>query len=151
MHRLPCTEIFVSKMHCVDSIVPSFSLTPAACSLVDKSGDDDIEDQIAFPLYDENFKPVELLVPPRQPRSTGSFTVPRAFTGTFIPIAIMESSGLVERVADDSAVQPLPSRHVNYLSHNWKEEDIWSSWRFIVSKRKGYDNSVRLENASWRT
>jgi hypothetical protein len=63
----------------------------------------------------------------------------------------MESSALMERAADDSAVQPLPSRHVDYLSHNWKEEDIWSSWRFIVSAQKGYDDRVRLENASWRT
>ncbi|PVH68229.1 hypothetical protein DL98DRAFT_522872 [Cadophora sp. DSE1049] len=44
-----------------------------------------------------------------------------------------------------------PSRHVDYLCHNWKEEDIWSSRKHIVSKRKAYCNSARLENALWRT
>jgi hypothetical protein len=37
------------------------------------------------------------------------------------------------------------------LSHNWKEEDIWSSWKHIVSAKGQYNNSARLENASWRT
>lgn len=52
---------------------------------------------------------------------------------------------------DDTAVRTLPSRHVDYLSHNWKEEDIWESWKYIVSRRGDYTNSARLENASWRT
>ena len=52
---------------------------------------------------------------------------------------------------DDTAIRIEPTRHVDYLSHNWKEEDIWSSWRHIVGKRKAYSNSLRLENASWRT
>ncbi|CAK7232790.1 protein phosphatase regulator [Sporothrix bragantina] len=57
-----------------------------------------------------------------------------------------------EHVAeDDTAVRAMPSRHVDYLSHNWKEEDIWESWKYIVSRRGDYSNSARLENASWRT
>ena len=52
---------------------------------------------------------------------------------------------------DDTAVESQPSRHVDYLSHNWKEEDIWASWRHITGKRKILDNWQRLENASWRT
>ncbi|AEO54152.1 hypothetical protein MYCTH_2296372 [Thermothelomyces thermophilus ATCC 42464] len=56
-----------------------------------------------------------------------------------------------ERAEDDIAVRPLPSQHVDYLSHNWREEDIWSSWKLIVSRRGDYSNAARLENASWRT
>ena len=57
-----------------------------------------------------------------------------------------------EHVAeDDTAIRAIPSRHVDYLSHNWKEEDIWESWKYIVSRRGDYSNSARLENASWRT
>ncbi|KAL2199797.1 hypothetical protein P885DRAFT_29544 [Corynascus similis CBS 632.67] len=56
-----------------------------------------------------------------------------------------------ERAEDDIAVRPLPSQHVDYLSHDWREEDIWSSWKLIVSRRGDYSNSARLENASWRT
>jgi hypothetical protein len=48
-------------------------------------------------------------------------------------------------------VRSEPSHHVDYLSHEWKEEDIWSSWRHIVEHRKVYGERSRLENASWRT
>ncbi|PVH69731.1 hypothetical protein DL98DRAFT_522027, partial [Cadophora sp. DSE1049] len=48
-------------------------------------------------------------------------------------------------------VRDQPSRHVDYLCHDWKEEDIWSSWKHVVSKRKANSNSARLENALWRT
>lgn len=54
-------------------------------------------------------------------------------------------------VHDDSDLQYEPSRHVDYLSHDWKESDISACWRSIVSKRKDVTNSARLENASWRT
>lgn len=53
--------------------------------------------------------------------------------------------------ADDTSVETEPDRHVDYLSHEWREEDIWSSWRYTVSRRNAYSNGVRLENASWRT
>jgi len=54
-------------------------------------------------------------------------------------------------VVDDTAVKQEPKQHVDYLSHDWREEDIWSSWRHIVSQRKVYGQKSRLENASWRT
>ena len=52
---------------------------------------------------------------------------------------------------DDTAIRHQPTHHVDYLSHAWREEDIWSSWRHIVSQRKVYGERSRLENASWRT
>ncbi|KAK3362102.1 hypothetical protein B0T24DRAFT_104361 [Lasiosphaeria ovina] len=61
------------------------------------------------------------------------------------------SPDVLERAEDDIAIRAQPSRHVDYLSHNWREEDIWSSWKHIVSRRGDYSNSARLENASWRT
>jgi fibrillarin-like rRNA methylase len=54
-------------------------------------------------------------------------------------------------VADDTMIREEPSRHVDYLSHDWREEDIWASWRHIVSQRRVYGEKSRLENASWRT
>ncbi|KAI9662132.1 MAG: hypothetical protein M1831_002828 [Alyxoria varia] len=54
-------------------------------------------------------------------------------------------------VADDTAIRREPSKQVDYLSHNWREEDIWSSWKHIVSSRRIYGERSRLENASWRT
>lgn len=53
--------------------------------------------------------------------------------------------------ADDTAVHEEPSRQVDYLSHDWQEEDIWQSWRHIVANRKVFGERSRLENASWRT
>jgi Fungal protein of unknown function (DUF1752) len=61
------------------------------------------------------------------------------------------SSEVPQAVNDDQAIEDQPTRHVDYLSHDWREEDIWSSWRYIVARRNVYSNSVRLENASWRT
>jgi Fungal protein of unknown function (DUF1752) len=58
---------------------------------------------------------------------------------------------LIERPEDDTAARMLPVRHVDYLSYEWSEEDLWSTWKHIVSERSAYDNSVRLENASWRS
>jgi hypothetical protein len=52
---------------------------------------------------------------------------------------------------DDTAVKHRPTQHVDYLSHDWREEDIWSSWRYITSRRGEFANAPRLENASWRT
>jgi Fungal protein of unknown function (DUF1752) len=47
---------------------------------------------------------------------------------------------------------PPPDRQVDYLSYDWQEPDIWSSWRYIRKERTGYlQNAARLENASWRT
>ena len=61
-----------------------------------------------------------------------------------------EDYGTVNPI-DDSSLHYEPSRHVDYLSHDWKESDISASWRYIVLRRKDVANSARLENASWRT
>ena len=58
---------------------------------------------------------------------------------------------LPSKVNDDQALETEPTRHVDYLSHEWREEDIWSSWKYIVHRRKDINNCTRLENASWRT
>ena len=55
------------------------------------------------------------------------------------------------QAADDTSIEEEPSRHVDYLSHEWREEDIWASWRYVTARRSDYSNGVRLENASWRT
>jgi hypothetical protein len=34
--------------------------------------------------------------------------------------------------ADDTSLEDEPSRHVDYLSHEWREDDIWPSWRYVV-------------------
>ena len=49
-------------------------------------------------------------------------------------------------------IQRPPEICVDYLSHDWKEEDdIWTSWKVMSKQKKEISNGVRLENASWRT
>ena len=68
------------------------------------------------------------------------------------PSSMPETPSLVSPpAADDTFLEMEPSRHVDYLSHTWKEEDIWSSWRYVTSRKHVYSNGIRLENASWRT
>lgn len=137
-----------------DSAAPSFSSTPASSLSLDANCDDEEdEDQIVFPSYDDvgYYGQVEDLEPPASPRTGDSYTVSPTSNSTSTNVSRPESPDPIEHPQDDTAVRTQPSRHVDYLSHNWKEEDIWSSWKHIVSKRKAYTNSARLENASWRT
>jgi hypothetical protein len=137
-----------------DSTAPSFSSTPASSLSLDATQEnDDKDDPIAFPSYDDVgfFEPAEELEPPLSPQNGDSYTVSPTSNSTSTTVSRPISPDPIEHAEDDSAVRSQPSRHVDYLSHNWKEEDIWSSWKLIVSKRKAYNNSARLENASWRT
>lgn len=52
---------------------------------------------------------------------------------------------------DDLDLVAEPSRHVDYLSHQWDVDDISKSWRYVILRRKNVANAARLENASWRT
>lgn len=136
-----------------DSTAPSFSSTPASSLSLDAPRDElDKEEPILFPSYNDvgYFEETEDLEPPLSPQNGDSYTVSPASYSSTNP-SRPHSPDRVEHAEDDSAVRSQPSRHVDYLSHNWKEEDIWSSWKLIVSKRKAYNNSARLENASWRT
>ncbi|KAM0714850.1 hypothetical protein Q7P37_009314 [Cladosporium fusiforme] len=72
-------------------------------------------------------------------------------SNTTVSDTTASDSPLPTPVADDTAIKQEPSQHVDYLSHDWREEDVWSSWRHIVSQRKVYGQQSRLENAAWRT
>ena len=62
-----------------------------------------------------------------------------------------DSDAIMRVSADDSMAREEPSRHVDYLSHDWNAEDLWATWSHIVSQRKVYGEISRLENAVWRT
>ncbi|KAK3945299.1 protein phosphatase type 1 complex subunit Hex2/Reg1 [Diplogelasinospora grovesii] len=111
------------------------------------------EDHIHLPCYDDvdYYKQAEGLESAPSSRADHSHLASPndqdESTGTSRP----GSPEACERAEDDISLRPQPSRHVDYLSHNWREEDIWSSWKLIVSRRGDYANAARLENASWRT
>ncbi|KAK7952178.1 uncharacterized protein PG986_007906 [Apiospora aurea] len=133
-----------------DSVTPSYSSTPATSLSLDGHCEDD---DILLPTYDDNpyFAPLEDLEAPASPRTGDSYPVSPVDHGTPTTPSRPDSPELTDHAEDDTFVTHHPTQHVDYLSHNWREEDIWSSWRYIVSKRGEYSNASRLENASWRT
>ncbi|KAI0003989.1 protein phosphatase type 1 complex subunit Hex2/Reg1 [Xylariaceae sp. FL0662B] len=140
-----------------DSSNPSYSSTPATNLSLDGQCEDEFQsqsdDSIVVPELDRNpyFVQLEDLEPPPSPQTGDSYTVSPTDHDTSATPSRPESPSVLEHAEDDTAVKHHPTQHVDYLSHNWKEEDIWSSWRYITSKRGEYSNGPRLENASWRT
>ena len=135
-----------------DTKTSSSSTPPSSISLDPPEDDDDSEedeeDGLCFPSYGDNRSGP---VPARDPAPTmagsdqqrdRSPTTPQNSTGPGSPIL---------KPADDTAVHEEPTRQVDYLSHNWNEEDVSASWRHVVANKKTIGQTSRLENASWRT
>jgi hypothetical protein len=127
----------------------AYSTAPLYASTHTTQQDQDGEDQIVLPPYHDGR--IEDLEPPASPRASDSCAVSLTSNTTSINVLRQESPDPVKHAVDDTSIRTQPFRHVDYLSHNWKEEDIWLSWKHIVSQRKTYNNSARLENASWRS
>ncbi|MCJ1271832.1 hypothetical protein MMC22_011737 [Lobaria immixta] len=134
---------------------PSYTSTPLSSLSLEEQCSTDEED-IIFPSYDDDGDNADELE-----HDLESHTVPERISSNTLTrpasdscLARSSHPDPPDRqltAGDDTALRREPTRQVDYLSHNWKEEDIWSSWRHIVAKRKVYSNSLRLENASWRT
>lgn len=123
----------------------SVSSTPPS-SLSLEPQEEEEEDGLCFPSYGDHV--------PEQPRNEGGLSPIDLDEDDGPPTPLSGSNGRVSpclKPADDTAAHEEPTRQVDYLSHEWKEEDICVSWRHIVSNRKTYGERSRLENASWRT
>lgn len=122
----------------------SVSSTPPSSLSLDPHEEE--EDGLCFPTYGDHVS--------EQPRDESAPPPTNSDEDDSPPTPL---SGSNERVspclkpADDTAAHEEPTRQVDYLSHEWEEEDICVSWRHIVSNRKTYGDKSRLENASWRT
>jgi hypothetical protein len=127
----------------------SFVSTPTSSLSLDiKYGQ---PEEISFPSYNDvgYLDPREEEVePPPSPATDNSEILSSSSPSSGSSSPRMDHLPISE---DDSAVREEPSRHVDYLSHEWREEDIWSSWKHIVANRHQYGQPSRLENASWRT
>ena len=147
------------------SIQSSYLSTPSSSLSLDVQCDNE-DDDILFPSYndgsyyeDKGELSPPLLTPsgphpPDSPQNSDccpKSLITKASTPTVTSRHNSNSLDPMPVAGDDTAIRSEPSRHVDYLSHDWTEEDIWSSWRHIVAKRKVYKNSPRLENASWRS
>ncbi|OKL58542.1 hypothetical protein UA08_06272 [Talaromyces atroroseus] len=118
--------------------------TPTLSSRSSEATSDAESDEIALPAFETE----EIAAPDDQSQpSTPKITAANTATNEGLdPLAALSRTS-----SDDASIESEPERHVDYLSHDWREEDIWSSWRYVVSRRDRYSNGVRLENASWRT
>lgn len=120
--------------------------------------DESPEDHFGFPIYAHekkfyshpSFRPDHSIEPPPSPRNAEVYCTSPDHD-SFEQDVRPSTPEWGEHAEDDTAIASRPSRQVDYLSHEWKEEDIWSSWRYIVNRRNEFPNSARLENASWRT
>ena len=126
----------------------SIRSTPASSLSLDTKSEDELSSSdgegLAYPAYwvVENPKDIDSDAPPSSPLPATDIPSPTH------PPASTPDHVLVSE--DDTNLRPEPSQHVDYLSHDWKEEDIWSSWWHIVKHRSVYREHSRLENASWR-
>ena len=66
----------------------------------------------------------------------------------YLPVLLIS---LTNAIPDDSSLTTAPRAQVDYLSHEWQEEDVWRSWRNMTRQKNAIANGARLENASWRT
>lgn len=131
---------------------PSFSSTPSSSISLDEQCACGREDDVAFPAYNkaECFAEMKDTAPNSSPESSES-SVSSPSSGRFPSNRATDRSDKVPLAGDDTNITHGPTRQVDYLSHIWKEEDIWASWRHIVARKKDYNHSARLENAAWRT
>ncbi|EMD39245.1 hypothetical protein CERSUDRAFT_112904 [Gelatoporia subvermispora B] len=74
--------------------------------------------------------------------------VPPTLT-SYLPVLLVSVTH--SAAPDDSSFSTLPEGQVDYLSHEWREEDVWRSWRSMTRQKNAIANGMRLENASWRT
>ncbi|KAG6850658.1 hypothetical protein H0H93_010386 [Arthromyces matolae] len=74
---------------------------------------------------------------------------PFCLMANYLPVLLV--SVAANSIPDDSSLSTLPRGQVDYLSHNWEEEDVWRSWRNMTRQKNEIANGARLENASWRT
>ncbi|RMD44149.1 hypothetical protein DV735_g950, partial [Chaetothyriales sp. CBS 134920] len=129
---------------------PSYASTPASVVSISNRPQFDYataDDDMNFPDFDPT--PAVQKDPYAPPKEASDDSLTRlAPTLLHDPLDPAKELDLSK---DDQAVNPEPTRHVDYLSHDWREEDIWASWSYIVHRRKEINNSTRLENASWRT
>ena len=131
----------------------SFHSTPPSSLSLDTNNTTHEEDDNFLPTYDDNafIKDDGQLPPPGTPDDSATNSASTTPEENDTDLSESDPESILNPVADDIAVREEPTKQVDYLSHDWREEDIWSSWKHIVSRRKVYGERSRLENASWRT
>ena len=138
------------------SSFPSCASTPSSSlSLSDPFFTEKDDDELQFPSYDDADDSDSIL---NDSEKKTYNSPPKPASSPREPPERRHASSRVENlyktlqsVGDDLSIKDQPSRHVDYFSHDWKEEELLSSWRHVVGKRGELENWERLENTAWRT
>lgn len=139
----PSSPLYTQSMSSADS----YFSTPSYSSLDPDEVFEYDDDDDSFPLFDNNFASTPVNeVECSSSQSLTPIETPRPGRSAKPAAKLMQG-----QARDELDIEHEPSRHVDYLSHEWDQEDIWSSWRYVVARRKKITNSERLENAAWRT
>lgn len=64
------------------------------------------------------------------------------------PLSVDDLPSRFHFATDDSGVAQYPIRYIDYLGYNWNEEDLSSSWRYLVSSKRAIRLHTRLENTA---
>lgn len=123
----------------------SYSSNPTTSLSLHIRDNTDEDGDLAFPSYEASglpAQPVQMsLSSPKQDDHPAQLSSPVIENATY----------LYKTTQDDQAILPKPTYHIDYLSHEWNEEDIWLSWSFLLHSRGTLAHYVRLENALWRS
>jgi hypothetical protein len=163
------------------SDVSSLSTTPSSLSSTDSLSlcslkEDKTDAELDFPSYDDTSCPscvtislgaaLSLTAPPSPILDPVSDSMLSGELQDSEPLSRTISRGDIHVVSrDDSELNIQSFRNVNYLTHDWCEEDIPSTWRYVLSRRadwaetatrrksiwKPFNNIPRYENALWRS
>jgi hypothetical protein len=142
----PSTTLSSPQLSCSNTLYQgSYSSNPAIRLSLHIRYNTDEDDDLAFPSYEASglpTRPAQMpLSSPKQADHPTRLSAPAIETATY----------LCKTLKDDQAMLPEPTSHIDYLSHEWNEEDIWLSWSHVIHRRGTLANHVRLENALWRS
>lgn len=99
-----------------------------------------LDDDLMLPLYEHHLTTRTASKEPDAYKDMPAERIVRPSAGTRRPWAV-----------DDMFIEAKPLQNVDYLSHDWKEEDLWTSWHFVTAFSDDYSADIRLGNALWRT
>ncbi|EFW22252.1 hypothetical protein D8B26_001033 [Coccidioides posadasii str. Silveira] len=104
------------------------------------------DNELVFPDYDPS------------PDTNTDDAQPRKSTSDSKPTSVRDDDDLSSDISeeprtagDDSCVERRPTRQVDYLTHDWKDEEIWGSWKYMKRNGGSFRTGQRLENAAWRS
>lgn len=107
----------------------------------------DDSEELSFPNYGENSNYPHNLKTQDRPRPGYLSDPAPSPTRDYVPWTPSYPFGASE---DDSVIRAQPYEQVDYYTYEWREDDLWATWKHLAGHRGAYLQWSRLENAAWR-